>query len=104
MEVLRVSSYADEDIESIFRYTIRKWGFDQADSYFAAAYHDLWKVGQPSRLSWLAGILPAVFIPQSEITNSDARQNTNYSLRQVILSLQIHHPVIFRAFAVNLPS
>jgi hypothetical protein len=104
MEVLRVSSYADEDIESIFRYTIRKWGFDPADSYFAAAYHDLWKVGQLSQLSWLAAILPAVFIPQSEIANSDARQNTNYPLRQVILSLQIHHPVIFRAFAVNLPS
>jgi len=34
MEVLRVSSDADEDIESIFRYTVRKLGFDQADSYY----------------------------------------------------------------------
>ena len=34
MSAFRVSSYADEDIESIFRYTVRKWGFDQADSYY----------------------------------------------------------------------
>ena len=33
MGAFRVSSYADEDIESIFRYTVKKWGFDQADSY-----------------------------------------------------------------------
>ena len=31
MSAFRLSSYADEDIESIFRYTIRKWSFDQAD-------------------------------------------------------------------------
>jgi toxin ParE1/3/4 len=30
----RVSSYAGRDIEPIFRYTIRKWGFEQADTYF----------------------------------------------------------------------
>ncbi|MEX1116081.1 MAG: type II toxin-antitoxin system RelE/ParE family toxin [Akkermansiaceae bacterium] len=34
MSAFRVSSYADEDIESIFRYTVKKWGVDQADSYF----------------------------------------------------------------------
>lgn len=34
MSSFRFSSYADEDIESIFRYTIRKWGFDQADTYY----------------------------------------------------------------------
>jgi len=34
MSAFRVSSYADDDIESILRYTIRKWGFDQADSYY----------------------------------------------------------------------
>lgn len=34
MSNFRLSRCADEDIESIFRYTVRKWGFDQADSYY----------------------------------------------------------------------
>jgi toxin ParE1/3/4 len=34
MSAFRLSSYTDEDIESIFRRTIRKWSFDQADSYY----------------------------------------------------------------------
>lgn len=29
----RASSHAEGDLKSIFRYTIRKWGFDQADAY-----------------------------------------------------------------------
>jgi len=33
MSHFRASSYAEEDLRSIFRYTIRKWGFDQADTY-----------------------------------------------------------------------
>ena len=34
MGAFRISSYAEEDVESILRYTIKKWGFDQADSYY----------------------------------------------------------------------
>lgn len=33
MSELRTSSHAEQDLKSIFRYTIRKWGFDQADAY-----------------------------------------------------------------------
>ncbi len=34
MSVFRVSTYAADDIESILRYTLKKWGFDQADTYY----------------------------------------------------------------------
>ena len=34
MSAFRVSSYVERDVESILRYTVRKWGFDQADSYY----------------------------------------------------------------------
>jgi toxin ParE1/3/4 len=33
MNDFRASSFAEQDLESIFRYTIRKWDFDQADAY-----------------------------------------------------------------------
>ncbi|MEX1049184.1 MAG: type II toxin-antitoxin system RelE/ParE family toxin [Akkermansiaceae bacterium] len=33
MNDFRASSFAERDLESIFRYTIRKWDFDQADAY-----------------------------------------------------------------------
>jgi toxin ParE1/3/4 len=33
MSNFRASSHAEEDLKSIFRYTIRKWDFDQADTY-----------------------------------------------------------------------
>lgn len=33
MSNFRASSYVESDLKSIFRYTIRKWGFDQADAY-----------------------------------------------------------------------
>jgi len=34
MKAFLVSSYAEQDLESILRYTIRKWGIDQADLNF----------------------------------------------------------------------
>lgn len=33
MANFRASSHIERDLESIFRYTIRKWGFEQADAY-----------------------------------------------------------------------
>lgn len=33
MSNFRASTHAERDLKSIFRYTIRKWGFDQADAY-----------------------------------------------------------------------